>query len=151
GATASCLVCEDLARVEPVQPVLREMGPSLLFALLMDGPQYEARWAAKSATVFADDPGSSVLILTSLALVRRSIKLRFKHSKPAMVPIALWHEPGKGAREIPLAPDAHAVHFTLQTRNVREVTLDGRDDRRTAEEFRLSRPHSEKAFLQVKD
>lgn len=133
GSTVACLVCEDLARVEPVQPVLREMGPSLLVALLMDGPQADRRWSAKSSTVFADDPGCSVLTLTSLALVRRSQLHRDGHSGSASPPIALWQQPDDQPREIPIRPDAHAVHFPVRVEARREVTLDGRRDGGAAE------------------
>ena len=46
GASMASLVCEDLARIDPVQPVLRAVwGPNLVVALLMDGPQLRGRWA----------------------------------------------------------------------------------------------------------
>lgn len=138
GSTIACLVCEDLARVEPVQPALREMGASLIVALLMDGPQYQHRWAAKSATVFADDPGSSVLAFTSLGLVRRSQHFRDRHQKTASPPIAVWQEPGAGAMEIPIQPDAHAVFFGIKVVEQEERTLDGRSDGGTAEVIRLT-------------
>ena len=50
------LVCEDLARPDPVANMVRAVGPNLLIALLMDGPQTKERWAARYATVLADDP-----------------------------------------------------------------------------------------------
>lgn len=137
GSTVACLVCEDLARVEPVQPALREMGASLIVALLMDGPQYVRRWAAKASTVFADDPGSSVLALTSLGLVRRNQEHRERHSGNVSIPIALWQEPGKGPVEVALAPGALAVHFNVRIEEQRETTLDGRDDGAAAEVVRL--------------
>lgn len=148
GASVACLVCEDLARIEPVQPVLREMGPSLLIALLMDGPQLSNRWAARASGTFADDPGSSVLVLTSLALVRRNQVHRSKHAGAASPPIGVWQEPEESPIEIPIGPDAHAVHFTLNNQERREVTLDGRDDRSAAEVLRLDRTGSS-PFLQI--
>jgi hypothetical protein len=39
------LVCEDLARPDPVASIVRAVGPNLLIALLMDGPQTKERWA----------------------------------------------------------------------------------------------------------
>jgi len=137
GATVACLVCEDLARVEPAQPVLRDMGPNLIVALLMDGPQLATRWAAKSATVFADDPGSSVLVVTSLGLVRRYQRFRDKHDGSASPSIALWQEPGRPPVPICLPPNAHAIHLRLHIESAEEVTLDGRRDGGTAEVFRL--------------
>lgn len=66
------LICEDLARLEPVSEVIRGIGPTLMLALLSDGPQLSNRWPARYATVFADDPGTSVLSLTSLGMAKRS-------------------------------------------------------------------------------
>ncbi|HVR11585.1 MAG TPA: hypothetical protein VMW75_26310, partial [Thermoanaerobaculia bacterium] len=62
------LVCEDLARQEPVARLVRAVGPNLVIALLMDGPQLASRWPARYATVLADDPGSSVLTFTSIGM-----------------------------------------------------------------------------------
>ena len=73
GACLATLVCEDLARIDPVQTVLRSVGPNLVVALLLDGPQWERRWPGRYATVLADDPGSAVLTVTSLGMVRRSV------------------------------------------------------------------------------
>jgi hypothetical protein len=64
----SVLVCEDLARPDPVANIVRAVGPNLLIALLMDGPQIKERWAARYATILADDPGCSVLSLTSIGM-----------------------------------------------------------------------------------
>src|SRR5207245_798393 len=72
GACVTALVCEDLARIDPVQPVVRSIGPNLLIALLMDGPQLERRWPGRYASVLAEDPGSAVLTFTSLGAVHRS-------------------------------------------------------------------------------
>jgi hypothetical protein len=66
------LVCEDLARPDPVANIVRSVGPNLVIALLMDGPQTKERWAARYATVLADDPGCSVLSLTSFGMARLS-------------------------------------------------------------------------------
>lgn len=149
GATVACLVCEDLARVEPVQPVLREMGPSLIVALLMDGPQRKDRWSAKSATVFADDPGSSVLTLSSLGLIRRHQECRDNHLGSASPPIGIWQEPDGQPREIPLAPDSHAVHFEFRIEDRREDTLDGRNDNGGAEVLRLASEQRQFPFLSI--
>lgn len=152
GAILSALVCEDLARVEPVQPVLREMGLSLLVALLMDGPQLTTRWSARSATSFADDPGTSVLSVTSGGLVRRFQQFRQRYSGCASPPIALWQEPGKAPREVPIAPNSHAVQFCLCVESQQETTLDGRHDGSAAEVLRLASPDKEPfAQLSVKD
>jgi hypothetical protein len=40
----SVLICEDLARPDPVGDLIRAVGPNLVVALLMDGPQLKGRW-----------------------------------------------------------------------------------------------------------
>ena len=44
GTSLTILICEDLARADPCQSVVRAIGPNLLIALLMDGPQLPSRW-----------------------------------------------------------------------------------------------------------
>lgn len=118
------LICEDLARPDPVADVIRAVGPNLVIALLMDGPQLSARWPGRYASVLADDPGSSILTVTSLGMALRSVP-------PGMTPrrtIALWKDPAEGAREIDLEPDADAVVLTVAAEFVEEFTADGRSD-----------------------
>jgi hypothetical protein len=71
-AVVAALICEDLARYDPVLPALAAIGPNLVIALLMDGPQLRGRWSGRHATVLADDPGSAVLTLTSMGMIQRS-------------------------------------------------------------------------------
>jgi hypothetical protein len=78
-------------------------------AFLLDGPQLASRWGARYASVLADDPGASVLTLTSFGMARRSRPGR--HDPSAVV--ALWKESDGGAREIPLEPGAHGVLLTV--------------------------------------
>jgi hypothetical protein len=83
-----------------------------------------ARWPGRYASVLADDPGSSILTVTSLGMALRSVP-------PGMKPrptIALWKDPAEGAREIDLEPDADAVVLTLAAEFVEEFTADGRSD-----------------------
>jgi hypothetical protein len=124
GAALAFLVCEDLARLEPVQPVIRAVGPNLVIALLMDGPQLERRWPGRYATVLTDDPGSAVLTLTSLGMVRRSSMPGDPHSRE----IALWKQPGGEARELKLPPGAHGLVASLALSWEETHTLDGRSD-----------------------
>ena len=63
--TIVSLVCEDLAETDQLADVIRSVGPTVVFAVLLDGPQLASRWAARYASVLADDPGSVVLTLTS--------------------------------------------------------------------------------------
>jgi hypothetical protein len=118
------LICEDLARPDPVADVIRAVGPNLVIALLMDGPQLSARWPGRYASVLADDPGSSILTVTSLGMALRSVP-------PGMTPrrtIALWKDPAEGAREVDLDVGADAVVLTVAAEFVEEFTADGRSD-----------------------
>lgn len=124
GASMASLVCEDLARIDPVQTVLRAVGPNLLIVLLMDGPQLERRWPGRYATVLADDPGSAVMTLTSLGMVRRS-RMPGEHERRE---IALWKEPGGEAKELSLPEGCHALLATLSHSWETNYTLDGRPD-----------------------
>ena len=124
GASLAVLVCEDLARIDPVQNVVRAVGPNLVIALLMDGPQLERRWPGRYATVLADDPGSAVLTLTSVGLIRRSNM----PSERGPRQIALWKEPLGTARELELPEGCHALLLTLSPDKEENITADGRSD-----------------------
>jgi hypothetical protein len=124
GSMFSVMICEDLARGEPVHGALQSMGPNLIFALLMDGPQIPERWPGRAATIFADDPGSSVLTLTSRALIARSNTGRAENRQNWSV--ALWKD--DTGLTVPMAcpTDQDAVLVTLAARAACESTLDGR-------------------------
>lgn len=127
--TFSVLICEDLARQDPIAEVLRSVGPNLVVALLMDGPQLSARWSARYASVLADDPGTSVLTLTSLGMALRSrpAGARAAADTPSRV-IALWKDKLYGAQEIALDPDSIGCVLSLSCENREEFTADGRTD-----------------------
>lgn len=134
GSVLCCLICEDLARLDPCQPVVRAIGPNLLIALLMDGPQLTHRWPARYATVLAEDPGSAVLTVSSLGLTRLSERLG---CQPPNRSVALWKSPGQDARTLEL-PDGHeALLACLHPRCYEETSLDGRDDDGTAVQWQL--------------
>jgi hypothetical protein len=103
------LVCEDLAQNDDIAQLIRSVGPTVVVAVLLDGPQLTSRWAARYASVLADDPGSAVLTLSSFGMVERSRP----HNREAARAIALWKDPTTGVREIPLEPGAHAVLLTV--------------------------------------
>jgi hypothetical protein len=103
------LVCEDLAQNDDVAQLIRSVGPTSVITVLLDGPQLTSRWAARYASVLADDPGSAVLTLSSFGMVERSRP----HDREASPVIALWKDPTTGVREIPLEPGAQAVLLTL--------------------------------------
>ena len=124
--TIAALICEDLARQDPMADLVRSVGPNLVLALLMDAPQTVARWPARYATVLADDPGSSVLTVTSAGMAKLSRPPNCE-LKPRVV--ALW----KDARtrtpiEIEMPEGASAVVLNLTEELVNEFTADGRDD-----------------------
>lgn len=126
GLTVCALICEDLARQDPVAEVVRAVGPNLVIALLMDGPQLKSRWPARYATVLADDPGSSVLTLTSIGMCELSRPPSIKERSRA---VALWKDAkSDDAVEIHLPPDADGVILSLSCIFKNEWAADGRDD-----------------------
>ncbi|CAK0578392.1 Uncharacterised protein [Burkholderia pseudomallei] len=94
------LICEDLARSDPAMPVVRSVGPNLVIALLMDGPQLAARWPGRYATVLADDPGSSVLSITCAGMMDRSNA----NQKNPVRAIGLWRHANGDMQELILPP-----------------------------------------------
>ena len=105
GVTLASLVCEDLAQTDDVASVIRSVGPMVVVTPLLDGPQLSSRWGARYAGVLADDPGSAVLTLTSFGMAGRS-RPRGRESSPV---VALWRDPTRGTREIPLEAGAQGV------------------------------------------
>jgi hypothetical protein len=129
GTSLTTLICEDLARVDPCQAVLRAIGPNLVVALLMDGPQLDGRWPARYATVLAEDPGSSVLTFTSLGLIeRQNATKKFPQSSA----IALWKDEANGVQRLELPRDKDALFLELVADSRTEHTLDGRSDEGSA-------------------
>jgi len=120
--TFCVLICEDLARQDPVAELVRSVGPSLVIALLLDGPQVPDRWPARYATVLAEDPRSSVLTLTSAGLV----DLARSQYGGGPRSIGLWKDALSGVRQIILEPSAEGVLLRLSTELRTEWTADGR-------------------------
>ena len=121
----SFLVCEDLARQEPVARLVRAVGPNLVIALLMDGPQLAGRWPDRYATVLADDPGSSVLTLTSIGMAQLSRPPGVSPSRS----VALWKDAKSGAaRQIDLPAGADGLVLNLARHLEEEWSADGRTD-----------------------
>jgi predicted amidohydrolase len=119
----TALICEHLARPDPVANLVRAVGPNLVVALLMDGPQTKERWAARYATVLADDPGCSVLALTSIGMAELS---RPKAGPSRSRVIALWKDAFEGPTEIELPAGYAGVAISLSIRYEEEYTADGR-------------------------
>ena len=120
--TLISLVCEDLAQHDDVAQLVRSVGPTVVFAVLLDGPQLTSRWAARYASVLADDPGCAVLTLTSFGMVQRSRP----HGHDLAPIVALWRDPARGYREIPLEPGAHGVVLTVCMDRATRRSADGR-------------------------
>lgn len=127
------LVCEDLARVDPVLPVINAVGPNLLIALLQDGPQLVNRWPARYATVLAEDPGSAVLSVTSLGMVERARPLGLPHRRV----VGLWKDAFRGAVELELPPEAHALVLSIRAEDKVQWTMDRRSDGGTSTRLQL--------------
>jgi hypothetical protein len=98
------------------------VGPTIVLVLLLDGPQLGSRWAARYASVLADDPGSAVLTLTSFGMTQRSRP----PGRDASAVVALWRDPRRGTREIPLEGGAQAVLLTTCGGRGGRRTIDGR-------------------------
>lgn len=127
------LICEDLARQDPVAEIIRTLGPTLVLALLLDGPQLAGRWPARYATVLADDPGSSVLTFTALGMAERSVP---PGASPKRV-VGMWKDVKTGLRELHLDAGASALLITLCNEWAVEWMADGRSDRGTAAQLYL--------------
>lgn len=132
------LICEDLARQDPVAPVVRAIGPNLVITLVMDGPQLAGRWTARYATVLAEDPGASVLSLTSAGMVRLA---RLPGRAPSRA-VALWKDGRGGApREIDLEEGAEGIVLCLTRRMTTEWSADGRSDEEATGQLLLNGVH----------
>jgi hypothetical protein len=120
--TIAALVCEDLANLDDVSEILRSVGPTLVVPLLLDGPQLSSRWAARYAGVLADNPGSAVCTLTSFGMVQRC-RPRGRDASPV---VALWKDPTRGTREIPLEAGAQGILLTTCGERGTRRSADGR-------------------------
>ncbi|MEM9829190.1 MAG: hypothetical protein AAF944_01055 [Bacteroidota bacterium] len=141
GWLALCpLICEDLAQLEPVSEVIRGVGPTLLVALLFDGPQLKERWSARYASVLADDPGTAVLTLTSAGMAKRSRDLsKDTHDPNSEIgkTVALWKDQITGWNSLRLGETKEAILLTASADWVEEYTADGRSDHRNASVFKF--------------
>ncbi len=122
GITLVFLVCEDLAQSDGLADVIRSVAPTGVIVCLLDGPQLSSRWAARYASVLADDPGSAVLTLTAFGMAQRC-------RPPGHVPsrsIGLSKAPARGERTIDLEPGSAGVLLTNATDRIRRRSIDGR-------------------------
>jgi len=126
--TIGVLICEDLARQEPVAEMVRAVGPNLPIALLMDGPQLADRWPARYATVLADDPGSSVLTLTSAGMAELCVP---PGRRPSRV-VGMWKDARSGSPVCLELPEGkQGIVLSLAVEYMEEWSADGRGDLQT--------------------
>ena len=125
GITTAPLICEDLARLDEVADLVRRIGPSLVVAVLLDGPQLRSRWPARYSSVIADDPGSAVLTLTAFGMAARSRP----PGRSASRVVAHWNSRTDGVHEIELAPRAAAILLSAAVEPTTLWTADGRSHR----------------------
>ncbi len=116
------LICEDLARQDPIADLIRHVGPNLVVTILMDGPQKADRWASRYAGVLSEDPGSAVIALSSYGMVRRWSTPYRQLSNV----VALWNDGKTPAREIELAQGAEGILLRLKVESECEPIADGR-------------------------
>ena len=124
NVTICPLICEDLARQEPISDLIRAVGPTLVVSVLMDGPQLGDRWSASYAGILADDPRSSMLTLSCAGLVDRW-KSSYRDS-PRVV--AYWKDNLSYRQEIELEKEKEAIVLYLNSKTIKEVTADGRKE-----------------------
>lgn len=136
------LICEDLARLEPVSEVIRGIGPTMLIALLLDGPQLKDRWPGRYASVMADDPGSSVLTVSALGFTKRSLPPQNIQENTTSHKIALWKDPIHGWEEITIKDNADAVVLTVAAHWGSKISTDGRIDDKSSATFVFQGVHS---------
>lgn len=143
----SPLICEDLSRIEPVSELIRGVGPTLVLALLLDGPQLAERWPGRYASVLADDPGTGVLTVTSYGMAKVSSPTApssFSCTKPETdkasvneeVVVASWKGPRSSFQKLSASKD-QALLITLTAEMGEEFTLDRRGLTGKAAGFRL--------------
>ena len=124
------LVCEDLAQADPIGDVVRAVAPNLVIALLADGPQLGNRWPARYASGLADDPGSSVLTLTSRGMSKLSSPGAGEDRSEV---IAHWRDQQQGSREIAIGDEYDGAVLSLHLLRGEERTADGRRDARSGQ------------------
>lgn len=131
------LICEDLAQQDPLADLVRSVGPQLVMALLLDGPQLPERWPGRYASVLADDPGSAVLTLTSAGIAAAS-RPRAGQRPSKNVSTALWKDAARGWAQVECSTDGLSYHvLTASTRFREEFTVDGRSDHGATPELEL--------------
>lgn len=127
------LICEDLARADPAMQIVRSIGPNLVVALLMDGPQLAQRWPGRYATVLAEDPGSSVLSITCAGMVDRSNLLE----RNPVRAVGLWRHENGPMQELYLPQGHHGLLLSIDSTTEAQHALDHRTDGQSTNRLKL--------------
>jgi hypothetical protein len=115
------------------EDVVRAVGPNLVIALLMDGPQLRGRWPGRYAMSLADDPGSSVLSVTSIGMSDLSRPQDLSTGAMRNRVIALWKDAKSlSPVEIELPQGSDGIVLSISERYLEEWTADGRSDRKAS-------------------
>lgn len=139
SSVMSSLICEDLARADPCHEVLKSVGPNFVVSLLMDGTQIESRWPARYAKSLSEDIATSVLTITSYALVNRVNQSgKFKESNV----IGYFASPfGSEEISLPYSSGARGVLLCLSSEKMGDqCTVDGRQKRHRVWKLASNRP-----------
>lgn len=139
------LICEDLARMDPAMNAIRAVGPNLVIALLMDGPQIGPRWPGRYAGVLADEPGCSVLSLTCAGTVDSSNDFYMKTAKRTTAPqrvIARWTQTENMSQDIVMPDGSNGVLLCLSSTAKHQTTLDNRSDNQRSRQLKFVSQHA---------
>jgi hypothetical protein len=135
GLAIASLLCEDIAQIDDAAQLIRAVGPTLVIALLLDGPQLASRWTGRYASLLADDPGSAVLTLTSHGMATGA---RPAGAEPSTA-VALWTDSTRRRpQEINLEPGAQGLLLRLETGRAIRRAADGREPELNAADIRLA-------------
>jgi hypothetical protein len=118
------LICEDLARQDPIAPVLRSLGPDLVVALLLDGPQMKERWSGRYSAGLVDEPGCSVLSISPYGMTQRSTD---GNKYPPSSIVALWSDTSS-SNELGLEQGKIGILLALEFKEQKQWSADGRGE-----------------------
>jgi predicted amidohydrolase len=70
GMRIAILICEDLAKLLDIAPVVRDLGVSHVLTPVFSRPLQEHRWEQSAAAVHARETGTAVIVSNSLVMSR---------------------------------------------------------------------------------
>ncbi|MGK0272987.1 MAG: hypothetical protein ACI88H_003664 [Cocleimonas sp.] len=120
------LICEDLARQDPIAPVVRALGPDLVVALLLDGPQMKGRWSHRYSSALVDEPGCSVLSISPYGMTQRSTN---GSEHPPSSIVALWCDT-RSPCELKLEQGKIGILLKLKLEEQEQWSADGRGEKK---------------------